>query len=345
MGRPCVAEPDRVIGPMTAADAAEAGALVAARHVSERARFPLLPAAFEDPSWAAELVDRTLTVADGVVARDVTGRLRGFLTAIDSRPDPSGPTARYAPERSALHLVHAHAVTADVAPGPVYAELFAALAAAALERGVTDHVVHLPIGEPSVEAAWVALGFGRSSVVAVRDLRPIQRSEDAVEVRVATPHDLDTVDVLVDEESVFHAASPIFRPYRRAETNDAVRAQLAIDLASDDHAVLVARRDGDDVGVLCIGPGQGSPLYVPEGAAYIATTAVLPSCRGAGVGTALADAAFGWAKDHGHRAACLHFASANATSTSFWTGIGFCPVMAHVRRRLDERIVTSRPPP
>ena len=330
---------------MTADDADEAGVLVAARHTAERARFPLLPAAYEDPAAAAELVARTLTVAAGVVTRDPTGRLLGFLTAIDSRPDPSSPMARYAPERASLHLVHGHAVAADAAPAPAYAELFAALAAAALERGVTDHVVHVPIGDPAVEAAWVALGFGRANVVAVRDLRPVERRADRVEVRVAAADELDVVDVLVDEESVFHAGSPIFRPYRRTETNDAVREQLASELASDDHAVLVASLDGDDVGVLCVGPGQGSPLCVPDGAAYIAATAVLPSSRGAGVGAALADAALTWARDHGHRAACLHFASANATSTSFWTGIGFRPVMAHLRRRLDERIVTSRPPP
>ena len=214
----------------------------------------------------------------------------------------------------------------------------------ALERGVTDHVVHIPIGDPAVEAAWVALGFGRSNVVALRDLRPVGRPAGAVEVRVATPDELDVVDVLVDEESVFHAGSPIFRPYRRNATNDAVREQLADELASADHAVLVASLAGDDVGVLCVGPGQGSPLYVPDGAAYIAATAVLPSSRGAGIGAALTDAALAWARDRGHRAACLHFASANATSTSFWTGIGFGPVMAHVRRRLDERIMTSRPP-
>jgi hypothetical protein len=32
------------------------------------------------------------------------------------------------------------------------------------------------------------------------------------------------------------------------------------------------------------------------------------------------------------------------TSTSFWTSAGFTPVMTHMRRRLDERILDSRPP-
>ena len=122
---------------------------------------------------------------------------------------------------------------------------------------------------------------------------------------------------------------------------DAVRTELSAALASDDHAFLIARRSGKDVGVISVGPGLGSPLYVPDGGAYIAATAVLPGERGAGIGAALVDAAIRWAADNGHLAACLHFATANPTSPSFWTGVGFTPVMAHMRRRLDERILTG----
>jgi GNAT superfamily N-acetyltransferase len=191
----------------------------------------------------------------------------------------------------------------------------------------------------------VALGFGRVNAVAVRDLAPIDRRVATdVQVRAATPDELDIVEQLVDEEAVFHAGSPIFRPYQRDDTAQAVRAQLATALATDAHAFLIARRDGRDVGVVSIEPGLGSPLYVPDRAAYIAATAVLPNERGSGAGAALADAAFAWARDHGYLAACLHFSTANAMSTSFWTGVGFTPVMAHLRRRLDERILTNRPP-
>jgi GNAT superfamily N-acetyltransferase len=164
-----------------------------------------------------------------------------------------------------------------------------------------------------------------------------------IEIRAATPDELDVVDSLVDEESVFHAGSPIFRPYVHDQTTAAVRAELASQLASDDHAFLVARRAGEDVGVVSIGPPLGSPLYVPDGAVYIASTAVVPSARRSGAGAALADAAFTWAREPGHRAVCLHFATANATSSAFWPAVGFEPVMTHLRRRLDERILTNRP--
>ena len=203
----------------------------------------------------------------------------------------------------------------------------------------------MPIGDPAIEAAWVALGFGRLAAVAIRDLAPLENPIGTdVEIRVATPDELDVVDRLVDVEAVFHAGSPVFRPYRRDDTVDAVRTQLARELASDDYAFLIARRNGDDVGVLSVGPGVGSPLYVPDGGVYIAATAVLPQARGSGTGTALVEAALGWARDHAHRGACLDFSTANRTSTAFWTGVGFTPTMVHLRRRLDERILDSRLP-
>jgi len=39
------------------------------------------------------------------------------------------------------------------------------LAARSLVNGIIDHVVHVPGGDRTLEAAWVALGFGRVSAV------------------------------------------------------------------------------------------------------------------------------------------------------------------------------------
>ena len=322
-----------------------AGVLLAARHARERTRVPLLPAAYEDPARASHVVRQTLEIGDGVAAIDTHGELVGYLASFESVPDPSSPLARYLPARSATHLVTGHAVADCADPGPTYALLFTELAARALDSGIIDHIVHVPIGDPAVEAAWVALGFGRLAAVAVRDLTPLEHPIGTdVQIRVATPDELEVVDRLVDEEAVFHAGSPVFRPYRRGDTVDAVQAQLAEELARDDHAFLIARRNGEDIGVLSVGPGVGSPLYVPDRGVYIAATAVLPQARGSGAGTALVEAALEWARDHGHRGACLHFSTANRTSTAFWTGVGFIPAMVHLRRRLDERILDSRPP-
>ena len=342
MGRPRYGETFVIdLVALTDAECEAAGALLAARHARERLRFPLLPMAYEDPVRATELVRSTMAHCDGAAAVDA-GDVIGFLTSLESATDPASPMARYAPERASVHLVHGHAVAAGADPGRIYGSLFGELAERAVASGLVDYSVHVPLGDPAIETAWVALGFGRLSSFAVRGVDPIDRAiPPDVEIRKASPDELDIVDRLVDEEAVFHAGSPIFRPYRRSATVDAVRAEIATRLASDDDAFLIARRGRKDIGVISVQPGFGSPLCVPDGAAYIAATAVLPEARGSGAGSALAGAALDWARDRGHRAACLHFSTANSMSSSFWPGVGFVPVMALLRRRLDEHIATN----
>jgi GNAT superfamily N-acetyltransferase len=241
-------------------------------------------------------------------------------------------------------IAHGHAVDAGTDLAIVYHGLFAALAEQYRCANITDHFAHVPAGDPAVEAAWATLGFGRANAVAIRDLRPLSRLPSGhISVREATPEDLDVVDRLVDEEARFHAGSPIFRPYLRDQTREAVRSALAESLRATGSVHLLARVQGEDVGVIEIGPGRGSPLYIPEHAAYIGDTAVLERYRGTGVGAALVDAALGWGREHGYRATTLHFATANALSASFWTGLGFEPAMWHLRRRLDERITWAQP--
>jgi hypothetical protein len=146
---------------LTEAAADAAGELLAVRHARERELFPLPPPAFEDPAQAARLVRDALAFCDGVAALDDRGTLVGFLTSFESMPDPRSPMARFAPERASLHLVHGHAVAGDADHVPLYAALFAELAGCALDRGITDYIVHVPIGDPATEAAWVRPGQRR----------------------------------------------------------------------------------------------------------------------------------------------------------------------------------------
>jgi GNAT superfamily N-acetyltransferase len=242
-------------------------------------------------------------------------------------------------------IAHGHAVAADADPWLVYHALFAELAEQYRRDGITDHFAHVPAGERAVGEAWSGLGFGRAYAVAVRDLRPVEGPVSGLaSVRAATPEDLEIVDRLVDEESRYHARSPIMRPYLREQTRSAVRASLERALAGDESVHLIASVGGKDAGIIEIGPARGSPLYIPDGAAYIGDTAVLPGVRGGGVGAALVDAALAWGREHGYRAATLHYAAANALSSSFWRGLGFEPVMWHLRRKLDERITWAQPP-
>ncbi len=204
--------------------------------------------------------------------------------------------------------------------------------------------MHVPAADPA-ETAWLDLGFGREAGVGARDRRPVDRPPaSGVEVRSAAPEDLEAVMRLGDVEPRHHAGPPIWRPYVQFDTAAEPRAAVERDLAREDPQYFLAIVDGEPAGLIIIGEGRGSPLFIPDGGAYIGDTAVIEERRGAGVGTALVDRALGWARDRGYRHATLHYATTNATSTRFWTGLGFEPVMFHMRRNIDGRIAWARPP-
>ena len=216
---------------------------------------------------------------------------------------------------------------------------------------------HAPSLAARTEAAWVALGFGRANVVAVRDLRPVrepsglERANDLARRRrrrrgtrrhtgrarrrrrarrrgVGVPRrqpDLPPVPPDRDERrgpGTARRRAGERRPRRARRPPRRRRRGRPLRRPWPGFSALRARRGGVHRG------DRGAAVESWRGRRRGARRR--RGRRGPGTG--------------GHRAACLHFASANATSTSFWTGIGFGPVMAHLRRRLDERIVTSRPP-
>jgi len=211
-------------------------------------------------------------------------------------------------------------------------------------RGVLAHVVHLPAGDAALAEAWVDLGFGRVHAFAARDLAPLARAAPPdVAVREATREDLAIAERLADEEARFHARAPIWDAYLGDDTAAGTRRELEELIAGPDSAVLLASVDGRDVGMTTVSEPSGGPLFIPDGAIGIGTTAVFDDARGRGVGAALVDRALAWGREHERRHATLHFSTANATSRPFWTGLGFTPVLWHLMRVLDERLPWAHP--
>lgn len=280
--------------------------------------------------------------AEGVTARGA-GALDGFLFAVDVTPAPASPAARYAADRGTMMIAQGHALLSGVDPTDVYGAMYAELAARFVRRGLLDHTVHVPAADPALELAWANLGFGRASAVAARDLSPVGVRGNKVAVRRATAGDLESVGRLVLEESRYHAQAPIFRPYLARDTAAQVRETHRQALDDDGRGIFIARDGTRDVGIIWIGPGLGSPLFIPDRGAYIGDTAVVPEARGTGVGAALVDAALAWARERDYRGVTLHYAAANPLSRSFWNALGFVPVMWHLRRRLDDRIAWATP--
>jgi GNAT superfamily N-acetyltransferase len=332
------------IRPFERADLPAAAALMAARHAIALQTFPLLPARFERVDTVAELLGEVPGYSDEGWAATRGGELVGFLFGTVMFAAPDSPSARYQPPRGLMLFAHGHAAK----PGEeaaAYHALFAEVAQNAVKRGIFDIAVHIPAGVPVVEEAWVELGFGRLNAFAVRDIAPLSGPVPAggIDVRQATLADLESVVRLVDEESRFHATSPIFRAYVGPDVEANVRESLRAALADESQALLIARRAGRDVGIISAGPVRGSPLSIPDAAGYIGDTAVLDGERGEGTGTALLSAALDWLRERGYAAATLHFATANGLSRAFWKGHGFVPVLHHYKRSIDPRMAWAVP--
>ena len=117
-----------------------------------------------------------------------------------------------------------------------------------------------------------------------------------------------------------------------APAEEEARASYAKYLADPNVAYFVAERDGEPLGHLAIEREADDTVYLD-------IAATLPESRGLGVGTALTDAALGWAYEHGYRTCATDWRSANLVSSRFWERRGFVPTAYRLFRSIT---LTSR---
>lgn len=230
-------------------------------------------------------------------------------------------------------FVPAHGVALDPeAPDPsrVIAELFAELAPVLVADGAVrvtvDHV-----DDESMAVALFDLGFGRGSVFAVRGTGGLD-VESAIEVRVGTAADLDSIAALSQVEFLYRSAPPMYGLYRTRSLAD---SRAAHERLLDDGAIhLLGRRGGRDVGLLTIEHTSPAPRLCAAGSPYIGVTATDPEARNSGVGRALVEASLEWARAEGHETISVDFDSRNLLSRPFWFGNGFRQTGHRLRRVL-----------
>lgn len=84
----------------------------------------------------------------------------------------------------------------------------------------------------------------------------------------------------------------------------------------------------------------GSSLYyrpphalgVPADAVRLATSAVVPHARGQGVGVALAESSFAWAREAGYGTIVTDWRAPNLLASRFWPARGFQPTFHRLHR-------------
>ena len=109
---------------------------------------------------------------------------------------------------------------------------------------------------------------------------------------------------------------------------------LSTQLGRDDAAVLVAERDGMVVGYVYAGLEPLSWKELRDGAGFIHDIAVDESARGAGVASALTEAAFDWLRTHGAPRVLLWTAEQNTVAQRVFTAHGFRRTMIEMTREL-----------
>ncbi len=315
-----------------------ASAVLAARHVRDRAREPLLPAPYEVPAACRaqlqQLFDRP--DAHGFVALDGDG-VAGYMVGTPQLFPPTHYLASFFPPRSVAINYQAHAAREGI-EHETYRELYRALAAYFVERGYFDHVVNVAPKHAEAGEAFASLGFGRHAVAAIRDVAPTARNAAEVEVHQAGPEDASVVYKLAEELNLHHARSPIYWPMLR-ETEASSHELTDGLLQSPANAHWIAYEDGRAVGMnTFMPPAWLAQMTVPDKTIYLYQGVVTEDARAGGVGTALLDRGAAWAREQGYEHIGLHFDAPNIQGARFWLSSGFVPFEYGLRRHIDERL-------
>jgi ribosomal protein S18 acetylase RimI-like enzyme len=301
-----------------------AGELLAARHRAHRAGEPLLPPRFEEAGAAAAEV-AALAEADG--ASGVVGlrgsRVAGFLVGVRRSDEIWGANVWV---EAAGHAVEQPEDVRD---------LYAAAAARWVEEERTRHYALVPAADAALLHAWSRVGFGRQHAYGIQE---VPEANPPLEVRLATPADVDALLDLAPLLSDHQGRSPVFASGPPRQTRDDLRAEILEDIANEERGDLVAERDGRVVGAFQLAPVALSSVHVglmrPEGAILLAWAATAPDVRGSGAGRALTEAAFAWARERGYEVIVTDWRETNLLASRFWPARGFRETFVRLYRHI-----------
>ena len=284
-----------------------AAELLAERHRAHRDAEPLLPDVSDprphvEAAWAAE-------GASGWFALD-NGEPAGYLIG--------SPRSELWGEGNVWIELAGHAVR----DAELVRDLYAAAAEAWVDRGVTRHYALVPATDRDLVDAWFRLSFGAQHAMGIQEVPETSGNASPFHVRTARPEDAEVaarLDLILPQ---FQARSPVFGGGSPPSLEDLVE-----EYRGDDDGVLLAVRDGEPVGLLCVGPVERSGMHAglarPEGAAILGLATTLPGVRGSGAGLALTNACFVWAREHGYGTIVVDWRETNLLSSRFWPARGF----------------------
>ncbi len=297
-----------------------AARLLGERHARSRAAEPALPevdyAAAVRELWEKEGVSGAVAIREGRVA--------GYLLGTRLADEVWGPNVW------AELAGHAAESPEDVR------DLYAFAAARWVDEGRTAHYALVPAGETALLDAWFRLGFGQQHALGLREVPDEPQPEvSGVEVREATPADVDEMVAIGPGLSEHQSLSPVFSTVRR-ESGEELRADILEDLANADAGNLLAVVDGRIVGTFVLVPvelsSRHSGLARPRRASLLGYALTLPEVRGLGAGLALTSASFAWARERGYDVMVTDWRVTNLLASRFWPRRGFRTTFLRLHR-------------
>jgi GNAT superfamily N-acetyltransferase len=195
--------------------------------------------------------------------------------------------------------------------------------------GDSSAIVMWPSRDVAMTSVFVAHGLIPDLMIAVRPAgRPTAATSASVNVRCATPADLDDVVALRMEEIRFGAQ--LSGLPERPNTAALMRDRYAAALAADQPWVWLAEHDGQPIGLVSVTVGEQTAWIAPHVAAaavaYIDCAAVAPSRRSGGVAAALIHHVHQAIDAAGIAATLLHYSPLNPLSAPFWHRSGYRPL-------------------
>jgi GNAT superfamily N-acetyltransferase len=288
-----------------------AAELLAERHERHRSAFPQLPA---DLDYRAEIAAQ--------LAEGATGAFTDGAYVLGK----SGPEDRWGPNiwiEAAGHAARDPELLRDV---------WSNAAATWVEQGLKAHYVLVPATDPDLLDAWFRLGFGAQQG---HGLIEIPEREWPANVREATRDDIEALVEIGPLLSRHQGQSPVFSSVPE-QTADEVRADVLDDFSTEGVANLVYETEGRIVGDFFVCPlelsSAHSGLARPPGASFLGFAITHPEARGSGVGVALTDASFAWARERGYETMVTDWRETNLLASRFWPKRGFRTSFLRVHR-------------
>ena len=199
------------------------------------------------------------------------------------------------------------------------------------EQSPTWPPLHFAISKPTARALdpWYRLGFAQMHAYGVRASGGVRFDAPDVSVRRGSVEDLD--DAVAIDKLIYdaQAVSPSYSTYLYDAM--AQRQSWIETLEADDVAYFVAERHGVPVGHATLYPDPSD-----EEALHLASTAVVPSARGLGVGRMLTAHALAHAAEQGYPRLRTNWRVTNLAASRFWPARGFELTAIRLVRRVPD---------